>query len=105
MDKDLKDKWVEALRSGKYKQGREVLRNGDNEFCCLGVLADVNGQQWSETPEEYGRGTRYRLIYGGSVAIYSVAGMNWGPYASLNDTEKMTFDEIADWIEENQVVS
>ncbi len=40
MDPILKAKWIEALRSGKYKQGKGVLRYGD-EFCCLGVLCDV----------------------------------------------------------------
>jgi hypothetical protein len=38
---DIKAKWLEALRSGRYKQGRTYLRNADNEFCCLGVLCDI----------------------------------------------------------------
>ena len=33
--------WVEALRSGKYKQGRGQLRF-KNEYCCLGVLCDIS---------------------------------------------------------------
>lgn len=33
-------KLVEALRSDKYKQGRQRLRMNDN-FCCLGVACDV----------------------------------------------------------------
>ena len=33
-------RWVEALRSGKYEQGHEALHAG-NEFCCLGVACDV----------------------------------------------------------------
>ncbi len=36
----VKQKWVEALRSGKYKQGRSVLRS-ESGFCCLGVLCDI----------------------------------------------------------------
>ncbi len=35
-----KEQWLIALRSGKYEQGRELLR-GDGCFCCLGVLCDV----------------------------------------------------------------
>ena len=34
-------KWVVALRSGKYKQGKGVLRNEKDEFCCLGVACDL----------------------------------------------------------------
>ncbi len=40
MNKTYKKLWVEALRSDKYKQGRNRLRR-DNKFCCLGVLCDV----------------------------------------------------------------
>src|SRR5580692_6183029 len=34
-------KWVRALRSGKYQQGRSKLHNLENQFCCLGVLCDL----------------------------------------------------------------
>lgn len=30
--------WIEALKSGEYKQGAGYLRTKDDEFCCLGVL-------------------------------------------------------------------
>ena len=43
MDKEIKAKWVEALRSGNYKQGTNYLNNRDeNTFCCLGVLCEIN---------------------------------------------------------------
>lgn len=35
-------KWVKALRSGEYKQGKNMLRNGD-KFCCLGVACNISG--------------------------------------------------------------
>lgn len=40
MNKEIKQKWVEALRSGEYKQGKGTLRT-NNLFCCLGVLCDI----------------------------------------------------------------
>lgn len=37
---ELKAKWLEALRSGQYKQGTGGhLRTSTDEFCCLGVYA------------------------------------------------------------------
>ncbi len=49
MDPELKKKWVAALRSGEYKQGRNRLhRKVDNSFCCLGVLCEVAGYQKEE---------------------------------------------------------
>lgn len=38
--------WTDALRSGRYRQGRMYLcttpiPNEDSQFCCLGVLCDL----------------------------------------------------------------
>ena len=44
MDKKLKAKWVKALRSGEYKQGKGYLEDR-GKFCCLGVLADAVGRE------------------------------------------------------------
>lgn len=38
MPKELKQKWLDALRSGEYKQGKECLGNLKDGFCCLGLL-------------------------------------------------------------------
>lgn len=43
---DILNKWVEALRSGKYKQGQRYLRSRNDTYCCLGVLLDLEGAQW-----------------------------------------------------------
>lgn len=40
MKKEYAEKWVEALRSGKYQQGTGNLCL-DNKYCCLGVLEDA----------------------------------------------------------------
>lgn len=33
-------KWIEALRSGKYKQSQDALHDSDG-YCCLGVACDL----------------------------------------------------------------
>src|SRR6267154_3512665 len=46
MKKIWKDKWVKALRSGEYAQGRNFLCKEGKEYdrvCCLGVLCDIVG--------------------------------------------------------------
>jgi len=40
MRESIAKKWVEELRSGKYKQGSEYLCK-DNHYCCLGVLCEI----------------------------------------------------------------
>ena len=42
---EARKKWAEALRGGKYKQGRSKLctqcAEGEELFCCLGVACEV----------------------------------------------------------------
>ena len=45
---EAQERWLQALESGKYKQGTGVLRNND-KFCCLGVACDVSKVgEWEE---------------------------------------------------------
>ena len=57
LKKNVKKAWVKALRSGEYKQGKERLcrqnAEGELEFCCLGVLADIAlDTDWIEKIED-----------------------------------------------------
>ena len=49
MNQEIKQKWIEALRSGSYSQTKQQLKK-ENSFCCLGVLCDLylkeNNQDW-----------------------------------------------------------
>lgn len=60
MKKEIKAKWIAALRSGEYKQGHGRLLSINNKdeqcFCCLGVLCDLyiketNNGSW--LPSDY----------------------------------------------------
>lgn len=44
MNPTIKEKWVAALKSGRYKQGIGSLKTGD-QFCCLGVLCDLYAKE------------------------------------------------------------
>ncbi len=44
MNPEVKEKWIAALRSGEYKQGKNLLRF-EGEFCCLGVLCDLHAKE------------------------------------------------------------
>lgn len=51
MNENVVKLWVDALRSGKYKQGKERLQYED-KYCCLGCLSDLyckNVKDISET--------------------------------------------------------
>jgi hypothetical protein len=44
MNPQIKQKWVDALRSGDYQQTQRYLRTNSG-FCCLGVLCDLYGKE------------------------------------------------------------
>lgn len=102
MNAELKRKWVEALRSGKYTQGPMRLRRaGEERFCCLGVLCDV------AAPDQWWYNERV-----GSWQFGSAGDCHFAPaklldrdiqekLSRMNDSENKTFAEIAFYIEHN----
>jgi hypothetical protein len=56
MNEQIKQKWVEALTSGEYKQGRNCLNDGFGGFCCLGVLSDLYAKEQNFKWGDDGRG-------------------------------------------------
>ena len=110
MNPEMKKKWLDALRSGGYKQGRLCLRRGD-EFCCLGVLCDISGLgKWlgpnDDGEDHYEVGSEYEWAYP-PKAVRDVAGLDYEnplvgvrTLGDIND-EGATFEEIADLIEEH----
>jgi len=58
MNSEVKAKWLQALRSGEYRQARDTLRSPNNGYCCLGVLCDVYNKevggywQWEHSTSE-----------------------------------------------------
>jgi hypothetical protein len=110
MDQQIKKQWVEALRSGKYKQGTGHLRTGDN-YCCLGVLCDLNEYtNWTPVCEMADeivyelQPDKNELTYWPSGYIRDWAGIskdNEDHLIHLNDTLECNFNQIADYIENN----
>lgn len=104
-------RWVEALRSGEYKQGRGQLRRG-NKFCCFGVACDLfDHDAWYDDSFD-GQDQVLPLEVRDALGLRSKAGIfsipivvvedgeerHWECLAELND-HGWTFEEIADFIE------
>ncbi len=98
--RDLKKKWVEALRSGKYKQGILHLTYL-GKYCCLGVLGKVCGLS---DEAMNGKKTFLGLDYFTEIpeVIRSLGRPSLsGKLINMNDANGKSFNEIADWIESN----
>jgi hypothetical protein len=108
MDTDIKQRWVAALRSGKYPQTTGHLRDKDG-YCCLGVLCDLKDSEkwlWDDDSAVY-------LYHQTGVIlpndVYEWAGLDGfcqdvfilsedRTLTTLNDSG-WTFEQIADVIE------
>jgi hypothetical protein len=107
-------KWIAALRSGKYAQGRAMLNSMDMKFCCLGVACEVAiqaGVPVKKEPGLYGQ----KFNYDTSFTVLPLSVQRWLGLASasghfkqggdcrslvaLNDGGLYTFNDIADIIE------
>jgi hypothetical protein len=105
MDLKIKEKWIAALRSGEYIQGKNFLRTVNNEFCCLGVLAEVCGINSvinnDEDAYHYDFDSTPLTAYPSIDFLFSVSLDNDDAeyLTKLNDAGS-SFDEIADYIKE-----
>lgn len=72
MNREIKKRWIDALRSGEYKQGHYRLRL-DNQFCCLGVLCDLmDSHHWYDSPTQ-----GYSYGHFGSTHFLPLDVMKW----------------------------
>jgi len=122
MNKEIAKKWVQALRSGKYKQGREVLHrkeNGKDTYCCLGVLCDLYQQdRRSKKKKGLAVDNKYDTItYDGFDTVLPCVVLKWAGMETangmlnyedmdanlvyLNDEKRSSFKTIANVIEKN----
>lgn len=112
---ELVRRWVDALRSGDYCQGKGALRrqlaDGTCVWCCLGVLADVADPTRWRGPESW----TADFSYGSSDHIGSLHKWTWETWVGdegdvtqmyltvLNDgspdATPRSFNEIADLLE------
>lgn len=122
-----KNRWVHALRSGKYEQGAGHLTridaDGKRRDCCLGVLCDLAYRDGAVTAEERRLPVGIVTEYAGQDAVLPQKVAEWAglidaspevevpidgpdsapastPLTELNDEAGLSFARIADLIEE-----
>jgi hypothetical protein len=98
MNQEIKKKWIEALRSGDYKQGRGWLRDHDGNYCCLGVLMEV--QDVDDDASWVPSVPKFELLAGldPNVADTLIA-LNDGISNGGQVMKLHSFTEIADYLE------
>lgn len=87
--------WIEALLSGKYKQGYQRLGSEEDGFCCWGLGCKTVGihfdpfHGWNNS---FSYQIGYKNVYGGfrMVGVQEPMRLN-----RMNDVNKYTFKQIA----------
>lgn len=104
MRKEDFDKWIKALRSGEYVQGKKTLYNSyRNTYCCLGVLqhclsgetenANIPSREWLNENK-----VKFLDNLGTSTVVPMLGEFSaW----QWNDLQNATFNEIADLLEKH----
>ena len=129
MYEDVRDAWADALESGRYRQGRGLLRSVKGEYCCLGVLCELAVEAGVIPPgiEDPSTDTQNVTYFSGTAIdlppeVLEWAGLEasswavrtvyfsvtdprtgWGEIRSaedLNDDLQLTFKEIATHVRE-----
>lgn len=103
--KDTVTRWIDALRSGRYRQHKNQLKTeweGDKSFCCLGVLCEVKGTpSWGDEYIIKGRNVLFDLPDEFFIEATSLSCDDKMMLSNMNDgleTDQKSFAEIADWI-------
>ena len=114
MEKELKDRWIAALRSGEFRQGRGYLcRYG--EYCCLGVLAAITdnliGLEVNKDVLYIKNSTSFTAVLTSDLRNkFGISKNQEEHLIAMNDgapsedgvrQEPLSFEEIADYIENN----
>lgn len=114
-------KWINALRSGKYKQTKKTLHDAEG-YCCLGVACDIflkkkslsaTGYIYGQVPSDQTSSPKWLKIINSDTRLLgvqlSVLNDHGISIQTLNDLgasgqgheilEPFTFDEIADLLQ------
>lgn len=107
MNQELKQYWIDALKSGKYQQGTQgFLRDGKHNYCVLGVLADILDPSDWKLAQCRGK---HVWAWNGAHSIFcppskykeKITGIPYSKLVQLNDETRLAFEELADWIDQH----
>lgn len=115
----IEQRWIPALRSGKYPQGKGALRKA-GAYCCLGVACDILSLMGIVSPWEDDAINGESLVLPHEAARFIGIGLEGEGFyeddqevvpvnlTTLNDSRDYTFDQIADrlqaFVDEHRIV-
>lgn len=102
MNPQIKEKWVNALRSGNYEQNHDGRLRNENGYCCLGVLCDLyakeNDKEWGNY--DAGSGEGYNFEDYNDFPPQSV--IEWAGLSNENPAVEVVYDEEDEPFSDNE---
>jgi hypothetical protein len=105
VDADFIRKWIDALRSGNYKQIQRALKrrgviDGVVRYCCLGVACEIAGKR--STPFDFDGTYRFGSddlnISSRFQKQIGLTDDDIDKLVFMNDSEYKSFKQIAAWL-------
>jgi len=102
MNTVVKQKWVDALRSGEYEQAQSKLFDGSN-YCCLGVLCDLYSKEHDDDWEHrFSQFSNHDLwYYDNQAEVLPEVVMDWAGLKVNNPKVNVIDPESEDTVVEN----
>jgi hypothetical protein len=94
MNEQIKEKWIQALRSQEYKQTKSILRD-EYGYCCLGVLCDIYSKEMN-VPWGKDYSHSYYYYYFDNTETLPIEVIEW---AELNNESPSVTVENGDKVE------
>lgn len=95
-----REEYLRALRSGEYPQALGGLKKLCG-YCAVGVYADVvDSTRWSPNGYWLDENNQYWVS---SLPEKFMDSALQGLLMEMNDWERLSFEQIADWVEANTV--
>lgn len=85
-------KWVRALRSGVFQQGKDALSQ-DGKYCCLGVACFLAAME-GVIPPPVRRNIDHKLEFDHQANYLPISVRNWLGLRSINGDFHTKHDEI-----------
>lgn len=90
MNQQIKKLWIDALRSGEFRQGKSRLRSSIDKFCCLGVLCELHRREKGLDWSNQGYDDSSHFSYDSEASFLSEEMIEWAGLKSKNPSVKIS---------------
>jgi hypothetical protein len=105
LKQDVKRKWIDGLRNGDYKEGKNalrIIRGHQHLFSAIGVLCDIVDNSGWEEINKYRYAWHHRFYMPETSILENLSGIKYEMLSKIlyMISDGLRFEDIAEFIEE-----